>query len=140
MIDRTPLNRALVAMLAAETGQAVGLLVKPVDAVDGRPYHIVFPLDPERHDGPALHDPQADVWLVYQVRTVGALANADQVETAAHRARSAILDRVDGAFAVPLVAAGMRVMDRRWQSGGGVQPGERLASVDERFTIAVTPA
>jgi hypothetical protein len=136
--DATPLTEAVQAMLEHSTGCPCGVLVAPAAIDPEMPYLVLHPLDPTFH-GPEYTAPEADAVFVYQVDSVGALGAWQQTSMVAARARWALLARdAAGAFAVPLVAPGLTVTDRRHDSGGGLSPGERLAQVSERFAIWVT--
>lgn len=138
-----PVTDALVAFLAAQTGQPVGRATAPIQA-DGTPYDpaqdpyaIVWPIPGGTSWGPGLVAPDAGAQLHYQVTSVG--ARSDQADWMADKVRQAMVGRTAGGqLAATLTVPGVAVLDRELSLYGGVDREGDVVSVPDSYIVHVT--
>lgn len=141
---RLPLTRALVDVLAANSGRPCGLGVLP-RAADGQPAafpYLILDSLPGEFSGPSFANWQADAAWSYQATSVG--ERADQAQWLGDRVRASLFDRTSSGWRTDIPVAGMRVIDREltYDADGESVDGSQgsIVTYVQRFTITVTPA
>lgn len=135
MIDPGEIVNAVIEALAAATGRPVGDGKAPPDR--SLPYHVVRTIPGGSTDG-SMGDPNADLELPIQIDTVA--GTRDGADHGATRARSVILGRLNGTWAVPLEGEGWRVYFREHDGYGGADGEGEVYLAPERYRLHVTPA
>lgn len=108
------------------------------------PYAVLYRIPGGGSSGPALHDPDADVTVVYQVDGVG--SRRDQAELAASMISDVMLGYSNGAPKYVLGLPGtLRECGRmRNDTLGGVEPEgpspNEVFTVPGRYEVSVTPS
>jgi hypothetical protein len=154
MIDRRPVTKAFIEMLATATGKPVGAGRMPTndagELVDP-PYYIVYSVG-STVSGAPLADDNEDASFVYQVTSVSApdpdiaesYGTQDQTEWHADKARRAVLERDPdtGAWVNTLTVSGVSCMARSLETepGGTNDPADATMGYDQRFRLDLTPA
>lgn len=134
-------NALLEGLTAA--GFRVGDSILPTDRTF--PYHILYQIDDAPPpDGPPLTGPEEDLWIGFQITTVG--SGRKQAQWGADKIRGFMTGRdASGALvhALPVIA-GWKVSSRLGSTPGGVDPEgtapNLLFNAPNRYILHVTPA
>ncbi|MCX4666453.1 hypothetical protein OG453_07195 [Streptomyces sp. NBC_01381] len=141
MIDRTPVSKALMDLIAKATGRPCGLGQLPL--VNGKPaevpYTVLYPLGGSVGGAP-LADSSEDAELVYQLTSVA--GRGDQAEWMADRGRRAVLERgASGAWLFPLDVLGVDVWVRELDADDGIDASasvEGIVTSSQRYRLSAS--
>jgi len=146
-----PLAKALVVMLAADTGKPVdytrippALLNADGTVAENEVYAVVYPIPGGSYSGSASGAHETADW-VFQVSSVA--KRGIDAEWMGDRVAHAMLDQLPGgAYRVPLLVPEtadypeLRVIGRFADSDGGIQPDGKVFTLAQRYVVRVEVA